>query len=165
MVIGTYISIITLNMNGLNAPTKGHRTQDPGMRNQDPGPRTQDPEHRTQNTEPRTQNTQHRTQNRPPIQPLRHTRLTLDPERDALNCRCEVCSRLITGCCRATGVWAGHAPLDTVISQWVRATSLKTALFSTETSVFQEDSLSSKNICKRLQRAVLISSNDSWCCN
>ena len=35
MVIGTYISIITLNMNGLNAPTKRHRlaewiqTQDP----------------------------------------------------------------------------------------------------------------------------------------
>ena len=25
MVIGTYISIITLNMNGLNAPTKTHR--------------------------------------------------------------------------------------------------------------------------------------------
>ena len=25
MVIGTYISIITLNVNGLNAPTKGHR--------------------------------------------------------------------------------------------------------------------------------------------
>ena len=25
MVIGTYISIITLNMNGLNAPTKRHR--------------------------------------------------------------------------------------------------------------------------------------------
>ena len=35
MVIGTYISIITLNVNGLNAPTKRHRlaewiqTQDP----------------------------------------------------------------------------------------------------------------------------------------
>ena len=25
MVIGTYISIITLNVNGLNAPTKTHR--------------------------------------------------------------------------------------------------------------------------------------------
>ena len=25
MVIGTYISIMTLNVNGLNAPTKGHR--------------------------------------------------------------------------------------------------------------------------------------------
>ena len=25
MVIGTYISIITLNVNGLNAPTKKHR--------------------------------------------------------------------------------------------------------------------------------------------
>ena len=25
MAIGTYISIITLNVNGLNAPTKGHR--------------------------------------------------------------------------------------------------------------------------------------------
>ena len=25
MVIGTYISIITLNVNGLNAPTKRHR--------------------------------------------------------------------------------------------------------------------------------------------
>ena len=25
MVIGTYISIITLNINGLNAPTKRHR--------------------------------------------------------------------------------------------------------------------------------------------
>ena len=25
MVIGTYISVITLNVNGLNAPTKGHR--------------------------------------------------------------------------------------------------------------------------------------------
>ena len=25
MVIGTYISIITLNLNGLNAPTKRHR--------------------------------------------------------------------------------------------------------------------------------------------
>ena len=37
MVIGTYISIITLNMNALNAPTKRHRLaewiekQDPYM--------------------------------------------------------------------------------------------------------------------------------------
>ena len=28
MVIGTYISIITLNVNGLNAPTKRHRLAD-----------------------------------------------------------------------------------------------------------------------------------------
>ena len=26
MVVGTYISIITLNVNGLNAPTKRHKT-------------------------------------------------------------------------------------------------------------------------------------------
>ena len=37
MAIGTYISIITLNVNGLNAPTKRHRmaewiqTQDPWL--------------------------------------------------------------------------------------------------------------------------------------
>ena len=28
MVIGTYVSIITLNVNGLNAPTKRHRLAD-----------------------------------------------------------------------------------------------------------------------------------------
>ena len=38
MVIGTYVSITTLNVNGLNAPTKRHRltewiqTQDPYIR-------------------------------------------------------------------------------------------------------------------------------------
>ena len=35
MVIGTYISIITLNMNGLNAPTKRHRLAEL-IRKQDP---------------------------------------------------------------------------------------------------------------------------------
>ena len=35
MVIGTYISIITLNVNGLNAPTKRHRL-DEGIQKQDP---------------------------------------------------------------------------------------------------------------------------------
>ena len=35
MVIGTYISIITLNMNGLNAPTKRHRL-DEWIQKQDP---------------------------------------------------------------------------------------------------------------------------------
>ena len=35
MVIGTYISIITLNVNGLNAPTKRHRLAE-WMQKQDP---------------------------------------------------------------------------------------------------------------------------------
>ena len=35
MVIGTYISIITLNVNGLNAPTKRHRLAE-WIRKQDP---------------------------------------------------------------------------------------------------------------------------------
>ena len=35
MVIGTYISIITLNMNGLNAPTKRHRLAEQ-IQKQDP---------------------------------------------------------------------------------------------------------------------------------
>ena len=35
MVIGTYILIITLNMNGLNAPTKGHRLAE-WIQKQDP---------------------------------------------------------------------------------------------------------------------------------
>ena len=35
MVIGTYISIITLNVNGLNAPTKGHRLAE-WIQKQDP---------------------------------------------------------------------------------------------------------------------------------
>ena len=35
MVIGTYISIITLNMNGLNAPTKRHRLTE-WIQKQDP---------------------------------------------------------------------------------------------------------------------------------
>ena len=35
MVIGTYISIITLNVNGLNAPTKRHRLAE-GIQKQDP---------------------------------------------------------------------------------------------------------------------------------
>ena len=35
MVIGTYISIITLNMNGLNAPTKRHRLAE-WIQKQDP---------------------------------------------------------------------------------------------------------------------------------
>ena len=35
MVIGTHISIITLNVNGLNAPTKRHRL-DEGIQTQDP---------------------------------------------------------------------------------------------------------------------------------
>ena len=35
MVIGTYISIITLNVNGLNAPTKRHRLAE-WIENQDP---------------------------------------------------------------------------------------------------------------------------------
>ena len=35
MVIGTYISIITLNMNGLNAPTKRHRLAE-RIQKQDP---------------------------------------------------------------------------------------------------------------------------------
>ena len=35
MTIGTYISIITLNANGLNAPTKRHRF-DEWIQNQDP---------------------------------------------------------------------------------------------------------------------------------
>ena len=35
MVIGTYISIITLNVNGLNAPTKSHRL-DKWIQKQDP---------------------------------------------------------------------------------------------------------------------------------
>ena len=35
MVIGTYISIITLNVNGLNAPTKRHRLAE-WIQNQDP---------------------------------------------------------------------------------------------------------------------------------
>ena len=35
MVIGTYISIITLNVNGLNAPTKGHRLAE-RIQKQDP---------------------------------------------------------------------------------------------------------------------------------
>ena len=35
MVIGTYISIITLNMNGLNAPTKTHRLAE-WIQKQDP---------------------------------------------------------------------------------------------------------------------------------
>ena len=35
MVIGTYISIITLNVNGLNAPTKGHRLAE-WVQKQDP---------------------------------------------------------------------------------------------------------------------------------
>ena len=36
MVIGTYISIITLNVNGLNAPTKRHRLAE-WIQKQDPG--------------------------------------------------------------------------------------------------------------------------------
>ena len=35
MAIGTYISIITLNVNGLNAPTKRHRLVE-WMQQQDP---------------------------------------------------------------------------------------------------------------------------------
>ena len=35
MVIGTYISIITLNVNGLNAPTKRHRRSE-WIQKQDP---------------------------------------------------------------------------------------------------------------------------------
>ena len=35
MVIGTYISIITLNVNGFNAPTKRHRIAE-WMQKQDP---------------------------------------------------------------------------------------------------------------------------------
>ena len=35
MVIGTYISIITLNINGLNAPNKRHRLAE-GIQKQDP---------------------------------------------------------------------------------------------------------------------------------
>ena len=35
MAIGTYISIITLNVNGLNAPTKGHRLAEQ-IQKQDP---------------------------------------------------------------------------------------------------------------------------------
>ena len=35
MAIGTYISIITLNANGLNAPTKRHRLAE-WIQNQDP---------------------------------------------------------------------------------------------------------------------------------
>ena len=35
MVTGTYIEIITLNMNGLNAPTKGHRLAE-WIKKQDP---------------------------------------------------------------------------------------------------------------------------------
>ena len=35
MAIETYISIITLNVNGLNAPTKRHRLAD-GIQKQDP---------------------------------------------------------------------------------------------------------------------------------
>ena len=35
MVIGTYISIITLNVNGLNAPTKRHKLAE-GIQKQDP---------------------------------------------------------------------------------------------------------------------------------
>ena len=35
MAIGTYISIITLNVNGLNAPTKRHRLAE-GIQKQDP---------------------------------------------------------------------------------------------------------------------------------
>ena len=35
MVIGTYISIITLNVNGLNAPTKSHRLAE-WIQKQDP---------------------------------------------------------------------------------------------------------------------------------
>ena len=35
MVIGTYISIMTLNMNGLNAPTKRHRLAE-WIQKQDP---------------------------------------------------------------------------------------------------------------------------------
>ena len=35
MAIGTYISIITLNVNGLNAPTKRHRLAE-WLQNQDP---------------------------------------------------------------------------------------------------------------------------------
>ena len=35
MAIGTYISIITLNVNGLNAPTKRHRLAD-WIQKQDP---------------------------------------------------------------------------------------------------------------------------------
>ena len=35
MVIGTYISITTLNVNGLNAPTKRHRLVE-GIQKQDP---------------------------------------------------------------------------------------------------------------------------------
>ena len=35
MVIGTYISIITLNVSGLNAPTKGHRLAE-WIQKQDP---------------------------------------------------------------------------------------------------------------------------------
>ena len=36
MVIGTYILIITLNVNGLNAPTKRHRLAE-WIQKQDPG--------------------------------------------------------------------------------------------------------------------------------
>ena len=35
MVIGTYISILTLNVNGLNAPTKRHRLAE-WIQKQDP---------------------------------------------------------------------------------------------------------------------------------
>ena len=35
MAIGTYISIITLNVNGLNAPTKSHRLAE-WIQNQNP---------------------------------------------------------------------------------------------------------------------------------
>ena len=35
MAIGTYIAIITLNVNGLNAPTKRHRLAE-WIQNQDP---------------------------------------------------------------------------------------------------------------------------------
>ena len=33
MTIGTYVSIITLNINGLNAPTKRHRLAENGHKN------------------------------------------------------------------------------------------------------------------------------------
>ena len=33
MVIGTYISIITLNVNGLNSPTKRHKLAECGYKN------------------------------------------------------------------------------------------------------------------------------------
>ena len=35
MVIGTYVSIITLNVNGLNAPTKIHRLNNTLLNNQE----------------------------------------------------------------------------------------------------------------------------------